>query len=149
MSKNDKEQQPKQRATKYELDKRIVVVSGWILEGHSHSVIKASCVSTWKLTDRQAANYYKAATDKIQAETKEDLKERLAFHLAARRKLYNELTEKKKPQGVRAALDILKDIAMLEGLYIGKGTGSGGGSGEASTGPQLHDQVIETTMVLK
>lgn len=42
----------------------------------------------------------------------------IAFHHSARMLLYNNLENKRTPNGVFAAMDILKDLARLDQLYV-------------------------------
>lgn len=141
MSKNGKKEieKPRQRASQAELDQRIRAVQEWILLGHAHTDIINSCMSTWQITDRQAKNYYRDAYKQIRETTKADLNDRIAFHIAARQMLFRGLKDKTSPTGARAAIEILKDIAAIEGLYVNR-------TDLTSGGHQIHSQEIITTL---
>jgi len=141
---NKQDKTPKTRSSNIELDKRIDAIIGWILEGHNTSIIKASCVSTWSITDRQAATYISKARKVIKTRTKGKLDEKIAFHLEIRLRLYNQLKDKSTPSGAAAALKILDSMAEIDGVKQRAGFGK-----KEEEGSILHDEVIETTLVLK
>lgn len=139
-----KEKKKQTRSSKAELDTRIDNVVDWLLAGYDVGRIKKSCVSTWEVTDRQAATYYAKAYKKIQDATQADLKERIAWHIATRTQLYNQLEKKKTPQGATAGLRILDSIAEIEGIIKVKAP-SGGDAG-AAAGTAIHSQTYKVTL---
>ena len=114
----------------------------WILEGYMTKDIIDQCLRRFEIDERQAYKYIKKAKAIFKEASEDDIKERLAFHIAARMKLFNGMEEKKSPRGTKAALAVLIDIASLEGYYVNK-------TDVTSGGQQIHSQVIEATLTLK
>lgn len=110
----------RKKSDNIEKDKRIRQVMEWILAGHLSSDIVNTCVQQWGITQRQAYKYIRESRARFRALTEDDEKNRLAFHITARMKLFKDLIDKKQPDGASVALSILKDIAKIEGLYITK-----------------------------
>jgi hypothetical protein len=110
----------RKKANNIEKDKRIRQVMEWILAGHLSSDIINTCMQTWNITERQAYKYIRESRSRFRNLTEGEQKERLAFHITARLKLFKDLVDKKNPDGASVGLSILKDIAKIEGLYINK-----------------------------
>lgn len=130
------------KVDKLTMELRVRTVMDWILAGHMTKDIIGSCGTKWNVDQRQAYKYIKAARVYFVKLTEEDIKERLAFHIAARMQIYVNLDDKNKPMGARAAVEILKDIAELEGFYMQK-------VDVTTQGNPIHSQVIEATLTLK
>lgn len=108
------------KADQLTLNMRIRTVAEWILEGYATKDIIQSCESKWGVDERMAYKYRKAAFKIFQETTKGKLDERLAFHVAARMKIFNALKDKNTPKGSDSALRILDSIARLEGVMVDK-----------------------------
>lgn len=130
------------RADKITLDKRVRAVMEWMMQGFMTKDIITQCTNQWGVDQRQCYKYIKEAKKIFVKVTEEDIKERLAFHIAARMNLYNGIEGKKTPRGAKAALEILKDIADLEGYYMQK-------VDVTTQGNPIHSQEIVTTLILK
>lgn len=103
-----------------EFNNRVRQVMEWILAGHSTTDIIKSCITKWEVGERQAYKYHKKAFEQFKEALKLDTQEQLSFHIAARLKLFNGVTEKTKAYQAGVSLEILKDIAKLQGLYVDK-----------------------------
>ncbi|MBK7885143.1 MAG: hypothetical protein IPJ81_16165 [Chitinophagaceae bacterium] len=130
------------KADKLEVTKRVRQIMEWMLEGHLTNDIIKSCTSKWAIDERMAYKYIKKAKALFIEITAGELKERLAFHIASRMKIFTGIKDKEKPAVPRAALDVLKDIADLEGYYQQK-------VDITSKGNPIHSQTIEATLTLK
>ncbi len=105
-----------------EYDARIRVVQEYILMDYGKSDIVAQCVAKWGIKSRQAYNYINDAYEVFRKITEKDTEKRLSFHIQRRAKLLRDIdpAEKRTAQGTRAQLEILKDQAKLEQLYVEK-----------------------------
>lgn len=130
------------KADKLEVNKRVRQIMEWMLEGYLTNDIIKSCTSKWAIDERMAYKYIKKAKKLFIEITAGELKERLAFHIASRMKIFTGIKDKEKPGGARAALDVLKDIADLEGYYQQK-------VDITTQGNAIHSQTIEATLILK
>lgn len=108
------------KSSKVETDKRTRSVQEWMMQGHTTSDIVRQCTSNWSITPRQAYKYIRKAYEAFKESAEKDLEARRQFHIHSRLKIFRDLQGKNdsKPAGV--ALEILKDIAKLEGLYVEK-----------------------------
>lgn len=132
------------RSSIFELEKRIKNVIEWYLDGQDTEAIVSSCVSAWGVTERQSHNYLKRAREKIKESSASDIPERIAWHIAARLKLYYGIQDKNTAQAAATGLKILDSLAELENIKEkpGKPSDSGG------AGATIHDITIETTLNL-
>ncbi len=130
------------KADKLTMDLRIRMVMEWMMDGFMTKDIITQCTSKWGIDERMAYKYIKQAKKTFLKITEDDMKERLAFHIAARMKIYNAMSDKNKPAGARVALDFLKDIADLEGFYMQK-------VDVTTQGNAIHSQEFHTTLILK
>lgn len=110
---------PKEKVDKLEKDKRIRIVQEWMLQDHITTDIVNKCVITWQIGERQAMRYISDAGNGFGKITEKKLEKRLNYHIQRRNKLLRDIDpkEKKTPAGIKAQLDVLKDIADLEKLY--------------------------------
>lgn len=97
---------------------RVRQVQEWMLEGYLTPDIIKSCMAKWNIKEPMAFRYIREARQGFQAIRIKELEDRIAFHIAARLKLYNGLEGKTKSNGASVALEILKDIAKVEGVYV-------------------------------
>lgn len=121
---------------------RVRTVMEWMMQGFMTKDIISQCINQWGVEERMCYKYIKEAKKVFVKLTQEDIKERLAFHIAARMNLYNGLEGKKTPKGAMAGLSILKDVAELEGHYLQK-------IDVTTQGNALHSQEIVATLILK
>ena len=105
---------------KIEFAKRIRSVQEWLMSGVSTTDIITQCKNKWELSERQAYRYVKKAYEEFRKMSEEDIENRRSFHIEARLKLYRDLKDKNVNKSAAVAIDILRDIAKLEGLYIEK-----------------------------
>jgi len=80
----------------------------------------------WQVSDRQVRRYMKAAYRHLARAAKVDRNQLLGRHLAQRKALY---AHSVKTNDVRAALQVLRDEAALEGLYPAANGSSDGNGG--------------------
>jgi hypothetical protein len=71
-------------------------------------------VQGWQVRDRQIRRYMEAAYRRLARDTKRDRRQLLGRHVAQRKALY---VRSVKGNDIRAALQVLRDEAALEGLY--------------------------------
>jgi len=109
-----------EQADKVSSISRIRAIQEWLLIGHTTKDIILQGTTLWNVCDRQIYRYLKDARKWFIDETKEKIEARRAFHVQARMRLFKNLKNKDNSQGAFAALNLLKDIAELEGLYIRK-----------------------------
>ena len=99
------------------VEERIRAVVQWILKGYfTKDILKQGSVS-WNITERQMYTYLKKAKKEIRRIRSKEMEDLIAWHQAARLKLFSELDNKKTPSGTFAAMDILKDMAKIDGAY--------------------------------
>lgn len=110
------------KSDKIEYGKRVATVQEYILRDYSSTQIIAHCVASYRVSERQAKRYIQDAYAGFEAITAADKKQRLNFHVQKRMKLLREIdpAEKNSAFGVRTVLEVMKDIAKLEGLYVEK-----------------------------
>jgi len=110
------------KCDKLELSKRIRAVQEYVLMDYSRSDIIAQAMTQWGISKSQAVRYYYLAYDSWQEITEKDTARRLNYHIHKRMKLLRQIDREylKTPQGVKAQLDIVQDLAKLEGLYVRK-----------------------------
>lgn len=90
------------------------------MRGYSSADIVTSGVEKWGCDERTMKRYIADAYEGFKEATGEQLETRRSFHIETRMKLYRDVTEKQKPGSAGVALEILKDVAKLEGLYVEK-----------------------------
>lgn len=107
------------KVDKLEMAKRIRIVQEWMLQDHITTDIINNCMKQWGISDRQAYQYLKKASEGFEQITEKKLEKRLNYHLQRRTKLLRDLDPayKRTPEGIKAQLQVLEDIAKLEKLY--------------------------------
>ncbi len=121
-----------------QFEERILEVSRQMLRGYSNKKIVQDSSVKWNVSERQIRKYITKAYTMWHTEYKKRLKAGLDYHMAMRMKLYEEAykgktikitkvvkgamvtTERTEDQDFRLCLEIAKDIAKLEGLYVEK-----------------------------
>ena len=129
---------PKKEANKQQLEERVLEVSKQLLRGIPSKRICQLMSVKWEVSERQINRYISKAYTMWHKEYQKRLKSGLDYHMAIRMKLYEEaykgktiketrlekgkyiITEKFVDQDFRLCLEIAKDIAKLEGLYVEK-----------------------------
>jgi hypothetical protein len=127
---------PEKEAGKQQMEERVLAVSKQMLKGCSTKEICRLMSSEWDVSERQIQRYISKAYTMWHKEYKRRLRAGLDYHMAMRMKLYEEAykgntikitkitkgkmvtIEKTEDQDFRLCLEIAKDIAKLEGLYI-------------------------------
>ena len=129
---------PEKKSDKQEVDERVLEVSRQMLRGVQSKIICRNMSVEWELSTRQIERYISSAYKMWHKEYQKRLKSGLDYHMAIRMKLYEEAykgktiketrfekgkyitTEKSVDQDFRLCLEVAKDIAKLEGLYVEK-----------------------------
>ena len=125
-----------EKSDKKQLEERILEVSRQMLRGYPTKKIVHDSSLKWDISERQVKKYISKAYSMWHAEYKKRLKAGLDYHMAMRMKLYEEAykgktikmtklvkgnmvtMERTEDQDFRLCLEIAKDIAKLEGLYV-------------------------------
>ena len=108
----------KNPANKVEKLKRIRVIQEYLIIGKNPKDIVTQVSSTWNITPRMAQYYVRKAFEEFKLMNQKDIESLLGYHVQARLKLldWSMESDKRKP----FALDVLKDLAKLQGLYVNK-----------------------------
>ena len=122
------------RTDKIELDKRVRSVQEWMMSGNSTSDIITQCMNKWDITERQSYTYISKAYKAFLKISEDTIEERRSFHIETRLKLFRDLRDKNINKSAAVAIDILRDIAKLEGLYVEKSEVDLTSKGEKITG---------------
>lgn len=127
---------PEKEVSKQQLEERVLAVSRKMLSGFPTKKICRLMSSEWDVSERQIQRYISKAYTMWHKEYKRRLRAGLDYHMAMRMKLYEEAykgntikitkitkgkmvtIEKTEDQDFRLCLEVVKDIAKLEGLYI-------------------------------
>ena len=127
-----------EKSDKQQVDERVLEISRQMLRGYSNKKICQNMSIKWNVSERQVNRYVAEAYSMWHEEYKKRLKAGLDYHMAIRIKLYEEAykgktikitkltkgqmvtTESTEDQDFRLCLEIAKDIAKLEGLYVEK-----------------------------
>lgn len=109
---------PGKRVTKAEKDKRIALVSEWIISGNSDTKVIKMAKEEWGLSRRQAIRYFNDAYKPWKEQRATTLEQR---RLAKIEKLQNDLQNldekyRKTPQGINAIARMEKLIIRLDAL---------------------------------
>jgi hypothetical protein len=110
----------KNKANKAIVMQRARTVADWMTDGYFTRDIVEQGLVKWGVSERQVHDYIKEAFKIYREQTSKEIKDRIAFHVAARRKLYNRLKGKENADGARTALTILDSIAKIEGVFVEK-----------------------------
>jgi hypothetical protein len=127
-----------EKSDKQQLEERILEVSRMMLSGIKNKKIVQDGSLKWNISDRQVRKYITKAYAMWHEEYQKRLKAGLNYHMAIRMQLYEEAykgslvketklekgkfvsIERMVGQDFRLCLEIAKDIAKLEGLYVEK-----------------------------
>lgn len=127
-----------EKSDKKQLEERILEVSRMMLSGIKNKNICQNMSVKWNLSTRQINRYISGAYSMWHKEYQKRLKAGLNYHMAIRMQLYEEAykgkveketklekgkfvtIERLTSQDFRLCLEIAKDIAKLEGLYVEK-----------------------------
>ncbi len=111
---------PKEKkASRIELEKRIRTLQEYILQDYPSSYLIAHAVDQWQICERHAKRYIRLAWEGLKAGNEQDLARNKAYHIQRRHKLMRQLAtdERSTAFGVKTQLEILKDLAKLQGAY--------------------------------
>lgn len=106
------------RADKGEKIKRIRIIQEYLVLGKNPKDIISQVSNQWGITQRMARHYVNKAFEEFKELSGKDIESLRGFHISARMKLLDWAmeSEKRKP----FALEILHDMAKLQGLYVNK-----------------------------
>lgn len=112
----------KERATKTEIEKRIFIVQGWIIEGVQDRLIVKNVVERWNLDIRQAQRYVKQAYESWKKIEGVNLDMKREMKIAQLKQLVRTLKDEYKgtPAGIQAIMSVEDKIIKLEGLELPK-----------------------------
>lgn len=102
------------KPTKVLIEKRILFISQLLLEGKRTQEICRNMSEKWQISRRQVERYITSSYKLWHKEFKNQTKMFLDYHIALRMNLYRIAYEEKN---YRNCLELLKDLAKLEGLY--------------------------------
>ena len=102
------------RSNKAEIEERVLYISRLLLEGKSTKEICRIASEKWKISRRQIERYIASAYKNWYKEFEKRRRTILEYHVALRMNLYRISYEQKN---YPICLQILKDLAKLEGLY--------------------------------
>ncbi len=112
-------------ANKVEKLKRIRIIQEYLVLGKNPKDISNQVATAWDISPRMAQHYIKKAFDDFKSMSGKDIESLRGFHIQSRMKLLDWAMEsdKRKP----FALDVLQDMAKLQGLYVHKTDITSGG----------------------
>jgi hypothetical protein len=102
------------KSNKVEIEERILYISQLLIEGKRTKEICRNMSEKWKISRRQVERYINSSYKLWHKEFKNKTKIILDYHIALRMNLYRIAYEE---ENYRNCLEILKDLAKLEGLY--------------------------------
>ena len=102
------------RTNKIEIGERVLCISQLLLEGKRTKEICRIASEKWKISRRQIERYIASAYKNWSKEFEKRRRTILEYHVALRMNLYRISYEQKN---YPICLQILKDLAKLEGLY--------------------------------
>jgi len=102
------------RSNKAEIEDRVLYISQLLLEGKRTKEICRIASEKWKISRRQVERYITSSYKNLHKEFEKRRKRILDYHIALRMNLYRIAYEQKN---YPICLQILKDLARLEGLY--------------------------------
>jgi hypothetical protein len=102
------------RTNKVEIGERVLCISQLLLEGKRTKEICRIASEKWKISRRQVERYIASAYKNWYKEFEKRRRTILEYHVALRMNLYRISYEQKN---YPICLQILKDLAKLEGLY--------------------------------
>ena len=101
------------KSTKAEVERRVSLVAGMLVEGRSRSQICAYALENWGVSDSQTDRYAVRARELIRDECREDF----AYECALARRRLDDLYARSLDAGdLRTALSVVRETVELEGL---------------------------------
>lgn len=127
-----------QKATNIEREKRLIQVQYWIIDGVQDGVILQQMQTQWKIKIRQARNYLREAYQRWKSDENITVELKRTAKIAELKQLKRSLKENYKgtPMGIRAIMDVEKEIIKLENITPPKKvevTGADGGALQVET----------------
>lgn len=113
------------RASKPEKLKRIRIIQEYLVMGKNPKDIVNQVCNAWDITPRMARYYVEKAFEDFRAMSGKDVEALRGFHITARMKLLDWAMDSDKRKTF--ALEVLQDIAKLQGLYTLKVDHTSGG----------------------
>jgi hypothetical protein len=110
-------------ADKVEKLKRIRIIQEYLVLGKNPKDIVTQVASAWGITPRMAQHYVNKAFDDFKTLSGQNIESLRGFHIQSRMKLLDWAMERNKT----LALDVLQDMAKLQGLYVHKTDITSGG----------------------
>lgn len=107
------------RATQIEIEKRLLTIQGWIIDGvPANLIVQQILLKDWCKSDRHAERMVAAARKKWIAYESEDVLERRKLKVQQLQHLKRSLQERYKgtPDGIRAIVAVEREIIKLDGL---------------------------------
>lgn len=106
------------RASKQELDIRVLTVQGWIINGVQDFLIKKQAVTQWGVSFKTAKRYLKLAFDELKPDLEKTVEVERSAMIAKLEERARTMEEKfkKTPLGIRALNDIDKMIIRLKAI---------------------------------
>lgn len=105
-------------ANKVEKLKRIRIIQEYLVLGKNPKDIIVQVSNQWDITPRMASNYVKSAFDDFKNISSNNIEALRGYHVQARLKLLDWSMDNDKRKAF--ALDVLQDLAKLQGLYVHK-----------------------------
>jgi len=102
-------------ANKVEKLKRIRIIQEYLIIGKNPKDIVTQVSMAWDITERMARDYLNEAFEDFAKMSGKDVEALRGFHVAARLKLLDWAMDSDKRKTF--ALEVLQDIAKLQGLY--------------------------------
>lgn len=109
---------PKPKATKVEYERRIFAVQGWIVDGQQPALIIQQIINNGWCERRQAERLLRTARERWTQVPDAVIEDKRKLKVAELQQLKKSLKESYKgtPAGIRALMDIEKQIIIIEGL---------------------------------
>ena len=108
------------KACAAEVERRVNRVIDLLLGGAGYAdITQVASSEGWPLGERHMREYMRRASDILKEQNKKDREEVLSLHLARRERLYAMCLNNGE---LKTALDVLKDLAEVQGLYPPKAT---------------------------
>lgn len=110
------------RATKIELERRVFIIQGWIIEGVQDHLMCKNIVDQWDLSYRQAQRMVVKAYNNWKKIEGVKVEQKRALAIAKLQQKQRTLKDEFKgtPAGLKVMLDYDKEINKLEGIDLPK-----------------------------
>ena len=105
----------KKTITKAEKEERVLVVAEMLLTGYRKEEVIVACTNKWKVAKSTVQKYIKLSFVKFKEAQNPATDELLAFHIEARLRLLKQSIKNK--ENTQIALQILMDVAKIQGIY--------------------------------